>query len=140
MFGLAILFGCVFGFALGLIGGGGGIFAVPLLVDGLAVAPREAVVRSNEEWKEGHIEQAEHRFLGRLPKHLSEPPSDEKLVVQCRSGARSAIAASVLQAAGLKNVVNLTGGYAAWKSAANSSGRACCEGVCSSESPLNKYE
>ncbi len=74
-------------------------------------------VRSNDEWKEGHIEQAEHRFLGRLPKYLSELPSDEKLVVQCRSGARSAIAASVLQAAGFKNVVNLTGGYAAWKSA-----------------------
>lgn len=43
MFGLAILFGCVVGFALGLTGGGGGIFAVPLLVYGLAVAPREAV-------------------------------------------------------------------------------------------------
>lgn len=43
MFGLAILFGCVVGFALGLTGGGGGVFAVPLLVFGLAVAPREAV-------------------------------------------------------------------------------------------------
>ena len=41
---------------------------------------------------------------------------DKKLVVQCRSGARSAIGASVLQAAGFKNVVNLTGGYVAWKS------------------------
>ena len=74
-------------------------------------------VRSNDEWKEGHIEQAEHRFLGRLPEYLGELPSDEKFVVQCRSGARSAIAASVLQAAGFKNVVNLTGGYLAWKSA-----------------------
>ncbi len=43
MFGLAVLFGCVVGFALGLTGGGGGVFAVPLLVYGLAVAPREAV-------------------------------------------------------------------------------------------------
>ncbi len=43
MFGLAILFGSIVGFALGLTGGGGGIFAVPLLVYGLAVAPREAV-------------------------------------------------------------------------------------------------
>ncbi len=43
MFGLAILFGCVVGFALGLTGGGGGIFAVPLLVYGLGVMPREAV-------------------------------------------------------------------------------------------------
>lgn len=43
MFGLAVAFGCVVGFALGLTGGGGGVFAVPLLVYGLAVAPREAV-------------------------------------------------------------------------------------------------
>lgn len=43
MFGLAVLFGGVVGFALGLTGGGGGVFAVPLLVYGLAVAPREAV-------------------------------------------------------------------------------------------------
>ena len=43
MFGLAILFGSIVGFALGLTGGGGGVFAVPLLVYGLAVAPREAV-------------------------------------------------------------------------------------------------
>ena len=43
MFGLAILFGGVVGFALGLTGGGGGVFAVPLLVYGLSIAPREAV-------------------------------------------------------------------------------------------------
>ena len=43
MFGLAVLFGCGVGFALGMTGGGGGVFAVPLLVYGLAVAPREAV-------------------------------------------------------------------------------------------------
>lgn len=43
MFGLAVLFGCAVGFALGLTGGGGGVFAVPLLVYGLAVAPRVAV-------------------------------------------------------------------------------------------------
>ncbi len=43
MFGLAIAFGSLVGFALGLTGGGGGIFAVPLLVYGLAIPPREAV-------------------------------------------------------------------------------------------------
>jgi len=39
----AILFGAVVGFSLGLTGGGGAIFAVPLLVYGLGVDPREAV-------------------------------------------------------------------------------------------------
>ena len=43
MFSLVILFGLIVGFALGLTGGGGGVFAVPLLVYGLAIAPREAV-------------------------------------------------------------------------------------------------
>ena len=43
MFGLAIGFGAVVGFALGLTGGGGGVFAVPLLVYGLSTPPREAV-------------------------------------------------------------------------------------------------
>jgi uncharacterized membrane protein YfcA len=43
MLGLAILFGGLVGFALGLTGGGGGVFAVPLLVYGLGIAPREAV-------------------------------------------------------------------------------------------------
>jgi uncharacterized membrane protein YfcA len=37
------LFGSIVGLSLGLTGGGGAIFAVPLLVYGLSLAPREAV-------------------------------------------------------------------------------------------------
>ncbi len=40
---LAALFGAVVGLSLGLTGGGGAIFAVPLLVYGLGVDPREAI-------------------------------------------------------------------------------------------------
>lgn len=40
---LTVFFGSLVGFALGLTGGGGGIFAVPLLVYGLGTDPREAV-------------------------------------------------------------------------------------------------
>jgi uncharacterized membrane protein YfcA len=43
MFVLSPVFGVVVGFALGLTGGGGSILAVPMLVYGLAVAPREAI-------------------------------------------------------------------------------------------------
>jgi len=43
LFELSILFGVLVGFSLGLTGGGGSIFAVPLLVYGLGVAPREAI-------------------------------------------------------------------------------------------------
>ena len=74
-------------------------------------------VRSNDEWNEGHLPQADHRFLGRLPRYLSELPRDTKLIVHCQSGVRSAIAMSVLQAAGFTNLVNMTGGYMAWQAA-----------------------
>jgi uncharacterized membrane protein YfcA len=40
---LTLLFGALVGFSLGLTGGGGAIFAVPLLVFGLGVPAREAV-------------------------------------------------------------------------------------------------
>jgi uncharacterized membrane protein YfcA len=40
---LAVIFGAVVGLSLGLTGGGGSIIAVPLLVYGLALPPRQAV-------------------------------------------------------------------------------------------------
>jgi uncharacterized membrane protein YfcA len=40
---LSLIFGAIVGFSLGLTGGGGAIFAVPLLVYGLEVDSREAV-------------------------------------------------------------------------------------------------
>ena len=43
MLALAVIFGALVGLSLGLTGGGGSILAVPLLVYGLHVAPREAV-------------------------------------------------------------------------------------------------
>ena len=43
---LSLLFGLIVGFALGLTGGGGSIFAVPLLVYGLGSPLHEAVVTS----------------------------------------------------------------------------------------------
>jgi uncharacterized membrane protein YfcA len=40
---LSLVFGAVVGLSLGLTGGGGAIFAVPLLVYGLGLPPREAI-------------------------------------------------------------------------------------------------
>lgn len=40
---LSLTFGAIVGFSLGLTGGGGSIFAVPLLVYGLGIRPNEAV-------------------------------------------------------------------------------------------------
>lgn len=81
-------------------------------------------VRSDAEWNEGHIAEAQHRFLGRLLSHIEGLDPQAKTVVQCRSGARSAIGVSLLRAAGFRDVVNLAGGYAAWKAAGLPSTRA----------------
>lgn len=74
-------------------------------------------VRQADEWQSGHIPNAHHIMLGYLPERLSEIPADKPVVVQCRSGARSAIGASVLQARGLPRVINLLGGIKAWSAA-----------------------
>ncbi|MDM4015233.1 MBL fold metallo-hydrolase [Roseiconus lacunae] len=86
-------------------------------------------VRSREEWDQGHIEHASHHFLGRLANTAHQIPRDSKVVTQCQSGARSAIAASLLQSQGYKNVTNLTGGYGAWESAGLPSVKPASEAV-----------
>jgi hydroxyacylglutathione hydrolase len=55
--------------------------------------------------------------LTTLRRRLSEIPRERPVVVHCHAGSRSAIAASVLQAHGITNVVNLTKGYQAWTGA-----------------------
>jgi hydroxyacylglutathione hydrolase len=74
-------------------------------------------VRGRAEWEAGHIPGVPNVPLGHLTDRLSELPADRPLVVQCQAGARSSIAASVLLARGVRNVVNMTGGYAAWQQA-----------------------
>lgn len=42
---------------------------------------------------------------------------DEPIVLQCQSGMRSIIGASLLQRAGFENVRDLRGGFAGWLAA-----------------------
>lgn len=72
-------------------------------------------VRNQDEWDDGHIPGALHIMLGTLPRRLAEIPAEKPILVQCRSGARSAIAASILKAYGFSHVINLSGGYLQWK-------------------------
>ena len=71
-------------------------------------------VRGRAEWEAGHLPGVQNIPVGYLAERLDELPTDRPVVVHCQGGARSAIAVSVLQARGRKNVVNLVGGYAAW--------------------------
>ena len=71
-------------------------------------------VRAGSEWSEGHLPGALHIPLPELADRIGELPAGRPLLLQCASGARSMIAASLLQARGIPEVVNLTGGYSAW--------------------------
>lgn len=71
-------------------------------------------VRSTSEWNDGHLPGATHIPLGYLSDRLDDLAKDKPVVVQCQSGGRSSIAASLLERAGFRDVSNLTGGLSAW--------------------------
>ena len=48
---------------------------------------------------------------------MVDRPRDEPVVLVCESGSRSAIGASLLAAAGFRDVANLVGGMVAWREA-----------------------
>jgi hydroxyacylglutathione hydrolase len=72
-------------------------------------------VRSPHEWAEGHLEGAIHVPLASLPQRVAELAQGvSPIAVHCRGGGRSAIAASLLQAHGANQVLNVSGGYDGW--------------------------
>jgi rhodanese-related sulfurtransferase len=71
-------------------------------------------VRQMEEIRTGTVPKAEALPLHTLPIKVHELPKDEKLVMVCRSGARSAQACMFLQQHGFSNVYNLRGGMMGW--------------------------
>jgi hydroxyacylglutathione hydrolase len=76
-------------------------------------------VRNRSEWDEGHIPGARHLPLSELIARLDELRDAGPIAVHCQGGSRSAVAASVLAAAGVHDVTNVEGGYAAWVLAGN---------------------
>lgn len=74
-------------------------------------------VRGRVEFDAGHVPGARNVPLGHLTSRIDELPRDATLVLQCQSGARSAIAASLLRARGRRDVANLIGGFNEWANA-----------------------
>lgn len=76
-------------------------------------------VREDNEFKQGHILGAIHVPLGFLDKRMDELEKykERPVIVNCRSGQRSARAASILKKNGFETVYNLDGGLAAWQNA-----------------------
>jgi rhodanese-related sulfurtransferase len=77
-------------------------------------AMRVIDVRQIEEIAQGTVPKAEALPLHTLPARVQDLSKDEKLVVVCRSGARSAQACMFLQQQGFSNVYNLRGGMMGW--------------------------
>jgi adenylyltransferase/sulfurtransferase len=59
--------------------------------------------------------------LGQLPSRMSELDSADEIVLQCKSGVRSARALKLLQEAGFAKLLNLEGGILAWADSVDSS-------------------
>lgn len=72
-------------------------------------------IRSEKEWKGGHIEGSVNIPLNHLRKRIAELPTETPFVVHCEGGYRSAIAASLLEQAGFGRVMDLVGGFKAWR-------------------------
>lgn len=74
-------------------------------------------VRGATEWDAGHLPDTQNIPVGLLADAAPALDPLRPIVTQCQSGARSAIAASVLLRAGRLDVFNLVGGYVSWRDA-----------------------
>jgi rhodanese-related sulfurtransferase len=73
-------------------------------------------VRTPEEFASGHIPGAVNISVDALASRLSELPTNQPIVVYCRSGNRSVTASQILAEAGYTSIYDL-GGIIAWEAA-----------------------
>ncbi|MAG47493.1 sulfurtransferase [archaeon] len=72
-------------------------------------------VREKDEYDQEHIENAIHIPLGEVIRdNGANIPRNQEIVVYCRSGFRSGIAAQFLESRGYSNIKNLEGGFSMW--------------------------
>ncbi len=74
-------------------------------------------VRGRDEYLAGHIPGALNIHAGRIRQNLDRIPKDRPVILHCQGGDRSSTAISALLEAGFRNVINLTGGFKAWRQA-----------------------
>lgn len=71
-------------------------------------------VRGLTEYQEGHIENADHIFVGTLQDNLDKINKDKQVIIHCQGGDRAAIAYSILRRNGFDNVKNYSAGMKEW--------------------------
>jgi rhodanese-related sulfurtransferase len=76
-------------------------------------------VREPEEFKKGHIPAAVNIPRGLLEFQIANavPDKTTRMVVYCKSGARSALSTETLLKMGYMNAVSMTGGWEGWAAA-----------------------
>jgi hydroxyacylglutathione hydrolase len=74
-------------------------------------------VRRGPEWEAGHIAGASWWPLDNFKVAPPEVDRNLPIAVHCQGGYRSLIACSLLQRAGFRNVINVVGGFDAWRQA-----------------------
>ena len=97
---------------------------LPLAVDVQTVAEIKDMdnvlvldVREQFEYDEKHIPGVTLIPMSELETRLTEIPTDQNVIVTCRSGNRSGQVADYLRQIGYDNVHNMEGGILAWESA-----------------------
>lgn len=68
-------------------------------------------VRNEEEWNNGHLDQAVNIPHGKLLNENIPFNKEDKIYLHCESGFRSSIAVGILENKGYENVVNIREGY-----------------------------
>ena len=71
-------------------------------------------VRSEDEFRSGHVPGATCVPLDKIESGEASIPTDRLVVLGCQSGMRSARANALLRARGLTNLVEMEGGFSAW--------------------------
>ena len=73
-------------------------------------------VREQTEWDHGHIDGSQHIPMSELGQRVDEVPGDQRVLVVCTMGGRSARAVAWLSQQG-HNAFNLDGGLIEWAGA-----------------------
>jgi hydroxyacylglutathione hydrolase len=77
-------------------------------------------VRSAREWARDHVPGALHIPLQELAGRVADIPRSRPVATICEGGSRSALAAGLLERAGVRDVLNVDGGMHAWRTTESS--------------------
>lgn len=71
-------------------------------------------VRTESEFRNGHINGVENMILTSLEDHLDKISKDKPVIIHCQSGVRAAMAGSILKRNGFNNLLIWSGGINEW--------------------------